>query len=47
MLEPLPAVCKPDRPASPYVRNLPPRAAFGWLRDGWRDLADPPVRHHR
>lgn len=42
MLEPLPAVRKPDRPASPYARNLPPQAAFGWLRDGWRDLADGP-----
>ncbi len=42
MLEPLPATRKPDRPASPYARHLPARAATGWLAAGWRDLrADP------
>jgi uncharacterized membrane protein len=25
-----------------YARDLPPGAAFGWLRDGWRDLASHP-----
>ncbi|MEZ5812801.1 MAG: DUF2189 domain-containing protein [Rhizobiaceae bacterium] len=38
MLEPLPALRNPERPASPHARNLPASAAFGWLRGGWRDL---------
>lgn len=38
MLEPLPTLRKPDRPASAFARHLPASAAFGWLRDGWRDL---------
>lgn len=42
MLEPLPALRKPDRPASPHARNLPAGVAFGWLRDGWRDLSAAP-----
>ncbi|MBU3030597.1 DUF2189 domain-containing protein [Paracoccus marinaquae] len=42
MLEPLPAVLRPDRPESPYARHLPARTAFDWLSAGWRDLrADP------
>lgn len=38
MLEPLPAVRKPDRPTSPHAHHLPASAALGWLGDGWRDL---------
>lgn len=42
MLEPLPATRKPDRPASPFARNLPADAAVGWLAAGWRDLKAQP-----
>ncbi len=38
MLEPLPTVRRPVRPAAPHARGLPVSAAFGWLRGGWRDL---------
>lgn len=42
MLEPLPALRKPDRPVSRFARNLPSRVAMDWLVGGWRDLwADP------
>ncbi|MCB2128141.1 MAG: DUF2189 domain-containing protein [Rhodobacteraceae bacterium] len=42
MLEPLPALRKPDRPAPRFERHLPASAALGWLRAGWRDaLAGP------
>ena len=42
MLEPLPSLRRPARPASPLARGLPARAAFGWLAAGWADLrADP------
>lgn len=42
MLEPLPAIRNPDRPASPHARNLPASAAFGWLDAGRRDLRETP-----
>jgi uncharacterized membrane protein len=42
MLEPLPKLRKPDRGPSPHARDLPPGAALGWLRDGWRDLVAAP-----
>ena len=38
MLEPLPTLRSPDRPASPYAKGLPATAALDWLRAGWRDL---------
>ncbi|WP_289069500.1 DUF2189 domain-containing protein [uncultured Aliiroseovarius sp.] len=43
MLEPLPTVRKPDRPASPYARNLPVLAAVDWLKSGWRDVKQAPA----
>lgn len=42
MLEPLPTLRPPDRPAPAYARGLPAAAAFGWLREGWRDLREEP-----
>lgn len=41
MLEPLPTLHPPLRPAPAFARHLPARAALGWLAAGWRDL-----RHH-
>ncbi len=42
MLEPLPVLRKPDRPAPRFARHLPAGAAMGWLRAGWRDaMAEP------
>ena len=42
MLEPLPTLRRPDRPASTLSRGLPARAALDWLAAGWADLrADP------
>ncbi|MCB1386840.1 MAG: DUF2189 domain-containing protein [Nitratireductor sp.] len=38
MLEPLPTLRKPDRPAAAFARSLPASAAFDWLAGGWRDL---------
>lgn len=38
MLEPLPTLRQPERDASPLSRNLPARAAFGWLAAGWGDF---------
>lgn len=38
MLEPLPTIREPDRPASPHARALPASAALDWLRAGWGDL---------
>ncbi|MFV0297000.1 MAG: DUF2189 domain-containing protein [Hyphomicrobiaceae bacterium] len=38
MLEPLPTLRSPDRPVSPYARNLPASIAFDWLAGGWRDV---------
>ncbi len=42
MLEPLPALRPPQRPASRLARGLPARAALGWLAAGWRDLRRTP-----
>lgn len=42
MLEPLPTLRNPDRPASPYARNLPWSSAADWLRAGWRDVRKAP-----
>lgn len=38
MLEPLPTLRPPQRPASKLARDLPARAALNWLAAGWRDL---------
>ena len=38
MLEPLPTLRKPDRPASPHARALPASSALDWLQAGWRDV---------
>lgn len=38
MLEPLPALRKPERPARRFARHLPATAAIGWLRAGWNDV---------
>lgn len=43
MLEPLPTLRAPRRPAPAFARNLPPRAALEWLAAGWRDLAADPI----
>lgn len=43
MLEPLPTLRKPQRPVSPYARNLEPRAALDWLAAGWRDFRTNPL----
>ncbi|AQS50170.1 hypothetical protein B6V73_18410 [Thioclava sp. JM3] len=42
MLEPLPTLRNPDRPASPHARNLPSTSAADWLRAGWRDVRKAP-----
>lgn len=42
MLEPLPALQDPLRPASPFARDLPAGAAFDWLRAGWNDFRHTP-----
>lgn len=42
MLEPLPVLRKPDRPAPRFARGLPAGAAMGWLRAGWRDVMAEP-----
>lgn len=42
MLEPLPVVRPPQRPASTLARNLPARAALDWLAGGWRDFRAAP-----
>lgn len=38
MLEPLPTLNPPRRPPAAFARNLPARAALGWLGAGWRDF---------
>ena len=38
MLEPLPPLRPPQRSASSLARDLPARAALGWLAAGWHDL---------
>lgn len=42
-MDKIPPVVPPLSVASPYARNLPVDAAFGWLRAGWRDLSDNPA----
>ncbi|TNF17290.1 MAG: DUF2189 domain-containing protein [Rhodobacteraceae bacterium] len=42
MLEPLPTLRKPARPAPAHARGLPASAALDWLRLGWRDLRRAP-----
>lgn len=42
MLEPLPTLRRPARPAPRFARNLPARAALAWLGQGWRDLVSAP-----
>lgn len=39
----IPKVVAPLPRPKPFARNLPWRAAFGWLRVGWRDLAAAPL----
>ncbi len=43
MLEPLPTLRNPARPASPCGRHLPASAAFGWLSGGLHDLRTAPL----
>jgi uncharacterized membrane protein len=42
MLEPLPTLRPPQRPARTRARDLPARAALDWLAQGWRDLRRAP-----
>lgn len=42
MLEPLPVLRPPQRPASALARGLPARAALDWLAAGWHDLRRSP-----
>jgi uncharacterized membrane protein len=42
MLEPLPTLRPPQRPASTLARNPPARAAFDWLAASWRDFRAAP-----
>lgn len=42
MLEPLPVLRKPDRPAPRFARGLPAGAALDWLRAGWLDVMRAP-----
>lgn len=42
MLEPLPTVRPPQRPASTLARDLPARAARDWLAAGWGDFRAAP-----
>jgi uncharacterized membrane protein len=42
MLEPLPTLRPPQRPASTLARNLPARAALDWLAASWRDFRAAP-----
>ncbi|OYX44089.1 MAG: hypothetical protein B7Z02_06805 [Rhodobacterales bacterium 32-67-9] len=43
MLEPLPALRKPDRPALRFARDLPASASLDWLKSGWDDLRAAPM----
>ncbi len=43
MLEPLPTLRAPDRPASTLGRSLPASAALGWLSAGWSDFRASPA----
>ena len=42
MLEPLPTLRQPQRPATTLARGLPADAALDWLAAGWRDLRAAP-----
>lgn len=42
MLEPLPTLRAPDRPDNAFARDMPAKAAFGWLSAGWRDFCASP-----
>lgn len=42
MLEPLPVLRPPRRPAPVYARHLPVSAALDWLAAGWADLRAEP-----
>ncbi|MGX1501235.1 DUF2189 domain-containing protein [Roseibium aggregatum] len=42
MLEPLPALREPVRPASSLSRHLPATTALHWLLSGWNDLVAAP-----
>ena len=42
MLRPLPALNPPLRPPLAFARDLPARAAFGWLAAGWADFRAAP-----
>ena len=42
MLEPLPDIRPPRRPASRLARDLPARAALDWLAAGWSDFRAAP-----
>lgn len=44
MLEPLPTVRPPQRPASMLTRDLPARAARDWLAAGWADFRTAPAQ---
>lgn len=44
MLEPLPTVRPPQRPASMLMRDLPARAARDWLAAGWADFRSSPAQ---
>jgi len=44
MLEPLPTVRPPQRPASTLARNLPARTARDWLAAGWADFRAAPAQ---
>ena len=43
MLEPLPTLRRPEKPAPAFARGLPARAALGWLVTGWNDLRKNPI----
>ena len=42
MLEPLPTLRAPDKPAPAYARALPASITFTWLAAGWNDLRHNP-----
>ncbi len=42
MLEPLPTLRAPDKPALAFARSLPATEAFTWLAAGWSDLRSNP-----
>lgn len=42
MLEPLPALRPPQRPAAAFARNLRPGVALKWLAQGFRDCMETP-----